>query len=66
MNFSIERLGIHRSSTFAAVATIVSVITGVLFLGESLTIAQCIGMVVILLGVTGVNQFGRKPVKTEK
>jgi len=60
MNFSVERLGVHRTSVFAAVATVVGVLAGILFLRESLTAAQAAGMVMILLGVTGVNKFGRK------
>jgi len=66
MNLSIERLGVHRASTFAGVATVVSVITGVFIMRESLTFAQVLGMIMILLGVAGVNKFARDPNKTEK
>jgi drug/metabolite transporter (DMT)-like permease len=59
-NFSIARLGVHRSSAFAGIATVISVLAGVLLLGEPFSLAQGCGMVMILLGVTGVNQFGQK------
>jgi drug/metabolite transporter (DMT)-like permease len=58
-NFSIARLGVHRSSAFSGVSTVVGVLAGVLLLGEPFTLAQGCGMAMILLGVTGVNQFGR-------
>jgi drug/metabolite transporter (DMT)-like permease len=59
-NFCIVRLGVHRSSAFSGVATVITVLAGVLLLREPFTWAQGVGTVMILLGVTGVNQFGRK------
>jgi drug/metabolite transporter (DMT)-like permease len=60
MNFSVTRLGVHRTSTFAGISTVVSIAAGVLLLHEPFTFTQGAGAVMILLGVTGVNQFGRK------
>jgi drug/metabolite transporter (DMT)-like permease len=60
MNFSVARIGVHRTSAFAGVATVVSIIAGVFFLREPFTLLQGAGAAVILLGVTGVNKFGRK------
>jgi len=59
-NYTIVRLGVYRSSAFSGVATVVTVLAGVLLLNESFTLAQGIGTAMILLGVTGVNQLGRK------
>lgn len=59
-NFSVARLGVYRSSAFSGVATVVSVMAGVLLLGEPFTWAQGAGSVMILIGVIGVNHFGRE------
>ena len=56
-NYAIERLGVHRSSAFSGIATVVSILAGVLLLNEPFTPAQGAGAVMILLGVTGVNLF---------
>jgi drug/metabolite transporter (DMT)-like permease len=60
MNFSIERLGVSRSSAFLGITTLVSVVAGMYILKEPFTLATGIGMIMILIGVTGVNKFARK------
>ena len=57
-NYAIERLGVHRSSAFSGIATVVSILAGVLLLREAFTLVQGAGAAMILLGVTGVNVFG--------
>ena len=56
-NYAIERLGVHRSSAFSGIATVVSILAGVFLLHEPFTLVQGMGAVIILLGVTGVNLF---------
>ena len=60
MNFGTERLGVHRTSAFLGISTVVSVLAGVLLLREPFTLAQGVGAAMILMGVTGVNQFVKK------
>ena len=60
MNFSIARLGVYRTSTFAGIATVVSVLSGVFILNEPFTLTQGLGTVMILTGVAGVNKFAKK------
>ena len=60
MNFSVARLGVHRASAFSGVATVVSVMAGILLMHEPFTWTQGAGSAMILLGVSGVNQFGQK------
>ncbi len=55
-NYSIAALGMTASATFSGITTIVSVLAGVIFLGESFTIWQIIGMLLIILGVFFANR----------
>lgn len=50
-NVAISKIGVNRASSFSGVATVVSIIAGALFLGESFSLVQRIGAAVILLGV---------------
>jgi len=60
LNFGIARLGVHRSSAFMGISTVVSIIAGVLILHEPFTFSRGAGAAMILLGVTGVNLLGKK------
>lgn len=48
---AIAKIGVNRTSTFIGVATVVSILSGVLLLGEPFTTSQIIGTVLILAGV---------------
>ena len=61
-NVAIARLGVNRAASFIGVATLVSVLTGTLMLGESFTLAQIVGAVLIVTGVYLAN-VERKPHK---
>ena len=56
-NYAIQQLGVHRSSAFSGIATVVSILAGILILHEPFTLSQGVGAAIILLGVTGVNLF---------
>ena len=60
LNYAVVRIGVHRTSASTAITSAVSILAGVLILREPFTLKQCVGAVIILLGVTGVNQFSRK------
>ncbi len=59
-NYSIATLGMTASATFSGVTTIVSVLAGVIFLGETFTLWQVIGMILIILGVFLANRTPHK------
>ncbi len=54
-NAAIARIGVNRTSSFIGVSTVVSIIAGVLFLGEKMTVLQIIGAIVIVAGVYTAN-----------
>ena len=56
INKALEGLPIARSLVFANVTTVISVLAGVLILKESFSYAQLIGIVMVLIGVYGVNR----------
>lgn len=60
LNKALDVLDVTRSLVFANVTTIISVIAGVIFLKEHFTSIQVIGIVMIVIGVYGVNRFTRK------
>lgn len=55
-NFAIARIGVNQSSSFIGVSTVVSIIAGVLILGEHFNFYQTLGAIVILLGVYVANR----------
>lgn len=65
--YSLKNLPVSVTSTFAYVTPILTVVFGVLFLGETLTPAIIIGSLVILSGVILVQVLNQKPApsKTE-
>lgn len=54
-NVAIAKIGVNRTSSFIGVATVVSIIAGVLILHENLTLWQIIGAAVIIIGVYTAN-----------
>lgn len=50
-NMAISRIGVNRTASFAGIATVVSILSGVIVLHETFTIWQIIGAVVIITGV---------------
>ena len=56
-NYSLARLPVARSTIFGNMATIVSVLAGVIFMGDTFTWLHALSFVLILAGVFGVNRF---------
>jgi drug/metabolite transporter (DMT)-like permease len=54
-NMAIARIGVNRTSSFIGIATVVSIIAGVLALGESFSMFQMTGAAVIIAGVCIAN-----------
>jgi len=59
-NYSLARLSVTRSTIFSCFGTIVSVLSGVLLMGDSFTVTSLASFVLILIGVVGVNRFAEK------
>ncbi len=60
VNKSLDVLPVAQSLVFSNVATVVSVLAGVLVLGETFSWIQGLGMVLVIAGVYGVNATARK------
>jgi len=58
LNFAMSHISIARSSVFANFSTVISVLAGVLILGDDFSPAQVVGVVVITLSVLGVSLSG--------
>lgn len=54
-NAAIARIGVNGISAFIGVSTVVSILTGVLLLGEPFSAAQIVGAAVIIAGVYTAN-----------
>ncbi|MGN0772569.1 MAG: DMT family transporter [Candidatus Ventricola sp.] len=54
-NVAIARIGVNRTSSFIGVSTVVSILAGLLLLGERFSAMQLLGAAVILLGVYTAN-----------
>ncbi len=55
-NFSISIIGATKRASFAGIASVVSILGGVFYLGESFTMIQVIATVLVLVGAYGVNK----------
>jgi len=55
-NFAISKIGANSTSSFTGLATVVSIIVGVLLLKETFTIYQVIGAAIIIIGVYIANK----------
>lgn len=58
-NYSLKHLTVARSTIFTSFSTVVSVVSGVVVLGNNFTVIYGIAFVLMLLGVWGVNRFAR-------
>lgn len=56
LNKALDVLDVTRSLVFANVTTVISVLAGVLLLHEQFTPIQAVGIVMVILGVYGVNR----------
>ena len=56
-NYSLATLPVSRATIFNSFATIVSVLSGVVLMGDPLTLTSGISFIMILVGVFGVNRF---------
>ncbi|OXM83737.1 DMT family transporter [Paenibacillus rigui] len=59
-NFALSRLDASKASVFNNLATVVTIVAGVLFLGERLEYFHIVGAIVIVAGVVGSNMLGRR------
>lgn len=59
-NISIAYIGVNRNASFMGIATLVSILAGILVLGERVTLIQGIGACLILLGVYTANLRQKK------
>ena len=55
-NAAIARIGVNRTSSFIGIATVVSILVGVLFLHEAFSLVQILGAAIILAGVYFANR----------
>ncbi|WP_239617654.1 DMT family transporter [Cohnella mopanensis] len=58
-NYSLSKLEASKVSVFSNLSTIVSILAGVIVLGEEMTIYAVIGSAMIIAGVVGTNLLGR-------
>lgn len=54
-NVAISKIGVNKTASFIGIATVVSIIAGVILLGEEFNKIQVIGAIMILLGVYVAN-----------
>ena len=59
-NFVLSKLQSSKMSVFANLATVISVVAGVVFLKEEIFYYHIIGSILIIVGVVGTNLFGEK------
>lgn len=64
-NYGISIIGATRSASLAVLTTVVSVIAGVVFLGEPFSFAQGAATVLVLAGVYGANRMPKNAVPLE-
>ncbi|SHF43458.1 Permease of the drug/metabolite transporter (DMT) superfamily [Seinonella peptonophila] len=65
-NYAFSKLEAYKVSVFSNLATLVSIIAGIIFLHEPVTFAHLIGSIMIIAGVLGTNLAGHKPQKDTK
>lgn len=64
-NVALSNIGVNRTSSFIGVATVVSILSGAIVLGEPFTRYQIIGAVVIVTGVYIANAKPKKKLKLQ-
>ena len=55
-NAAIARIGVNRTSSFIGVSTVVSILAGMLILGEAFSLMQIVGAVIIIAGIYTANR----------
>ena len=60
LNYANTYLPVAKTTVFASITTVVSVIAGVFFLKEPFSIEAVIATAMIIIGVLGVQKFDRK------
>ena len=63
LNYANTYLTVARTTVFSNITTVVSVFAGVMFLNEKITTLGIFSVVMIIVGVTGVQLLGKKPDK---
>ncbi|MGE7623431.1 DMT family transporter [Viridibacillus sp. NPDC096237] len=58
-NYALSKMAASKMSVFSNVATLITILAGVLFLQEEFHYYHLIGAIVIIIGVIGTNYFGR-------
>ena len=61
LNYMLSKIEATKSAVFGNLVTVVSIIAGILVLGESFYWFHIVGAILILLGVWGTNYYGIKP-----
>jgi len=61
LNFMLSKIEATKSAVFGNLVTVVSIIAGILVLGEPFYWFHIVGAILILLGVWGTNYYGIKP-----
>lgn len=59
-NYTLSIIEASKMSVFSHIATLITIIAGVIFLQETLQYYHFIGAIIIIVGVIGVNYSGRK------
>ena len=57
-NLAIEMIGPTKTVAYAGITTLISIVSGIVILGENFTMAQVIGAALIIGGVYIVNKIG--------
>lgn len=60
VNYSLSRLPVARSTIFTSLSTVVSVLSGVVIMGDPFTPVSALAFALILTGVWGVNRFAER------
>lgn len=61
LNFALSHVSVTVTASFNNLTTVVSVLAGILLLGEPFSVVQVLAAGMILLGVYGVNKLGARP-----
>jgi len=59
-NYSLSKLPVAQSTIFSSITTIVSVLAGVIVMGDKFTVINLISFILILVGVWAVNHFAER------
>lgn len=59
-NYSLAKLPVTRSTIFGSFSTLVSVSSGIIIMGDPVTLVSVLAFVLIMAGVWGVNRFAAK------